>query len=152
MKLVFAIVASAALVDPTASVKVAQANLAQLESSTQAEGIMPGAGTQNSPTINIIDNNRNMSTNTGGGGSGGGQSGSPFSCGDGFPFNLVQTTPAMQSILPGGQPVNPINMMSLPMNMQNMMMGMREQGCLPVEMPHKQPKQFSRAPMLQMLP
>ena len=31
---------------------------------------MPGAGTQNAPTINIIDNNRNMSTNSAGGGGG----------------------------------------------------------------------------------
>ena len=110
---------------------------------------MPGAGSQNSPTINIIDNNRNMSTNNGGGR---GATGSGMSCGDGFPFNLVQTNPAMQSIMPGGQPVNPMNMMGVPMNMQNMMLGMREQGCLPVEMPKKRPKQFNRTPLLPMLP
>ena len=78
MKIVFGAIAAIGLsyyggsVDAVSLSQMDSSSLAQLDSSaqasSQAEGIMPGAGTQNSPTINIIDNNRNMSTNSGGGG------------------------------------------------------------------------------------
>ena len=73
MRIVFGVGLAALL--QTASVEAValqqqSSSFAQIESASETEGIMPGAGTQNAPTINIIDNNRNMSTNSAGGGGG----------------------------------------------------------------------------------
>ena len=134
MKVTFGLFA-VTLVSQVTAVKLSDPTemLAQLDSAADSEG-MPGAGTQNSPTINIIDNNRNMSTGGGGGcGCGGGYGGANGYGG----FGNMMSQISCNNIMPGGTPFNPLNMMSLPMNMQSMMQGMQTNGCLPVRLPQK---------------
>ena len=56
----------------TRSQNMASSELAQIESTVETEtGDIEQGSAQTMPTINIIDNNRNMSTTGGGGGMGG---------------------------------------------------------------------------------
>ena len=81
---------------------------------------MPGAGTQTAPTINIIDNNRNMSTNSSGGGCG--MAGFPGMMGKCCPgMNMAQVgMPSPMMGMPGCAPMfGMMPQLGMPMGMRS---------------------------------
>lgn len=99
----------------TLSKHTASSELAQIESTVETEtGDIEQGSAQTMPTINIIDNNRNMST-TGGGMGGGGMGGNMMP-------QMMQGMPMGQNMAQmGGMPQMPMGGMGMPMGGMPMM-------------------------------